>query len=329
MNAKIGLMPVTQAVDMIRAGKYLSIAGDEQALRQLPAGNWIGGTIPYFMSKDGGKISRDEVYVNEINGFSSPPVLRLYDSDALPQICRNAPENGFTVLIVPAFSDCHGSFAQNAPNYEDMYMKPLIGWIAGVHLDDLGKSTPKVVLGTTPEFSDQHAVAMDIALPLNRFARIDIINLFKPGSGDTITFAETGFTAGNCQINGKPTNLADYLINSGVDTRLPLVADYSGAMINVSIKGIDASARRVDFYAPVFPGIDYKIAAPVSDYVGSFQAALPRIDSEISFSCNCILNFLYSGLEGKRTANVTGPMTFGEIGYQLLNQTLVYLTVEG
>jgi hypothetical protein len=25
---------------------------------------------------------------------------------------------------------------------------------------------------------------------------------------------------------------------------------------------------------------------------------------------------------------MTGPMTFGEIAYQLLNQTLVYLTVE-
>jgi len=329
VNTKDGLMPVAQAADLIRAGKYLCIAGDEQALRQLPAGNWIGGTIPYFMTRDGGKISRDQVFVNEITGFSAPPTLRLYDSDALPQLCRNAPENGYTILIVPAFSDCHGSFAQNAPNYEDMYMKPVIGWIAGVHLDDLGKVTPKAVLGTTGEFSEQQSVAMDVPLPPNKFARIDIVNLFQPGSGDTITFSETGFAVTNCQINGKPTNLADYLIGNGTDTRLPLVADYCGAMVNVSIKGIDANARRVDFYAPVFPGLDYKIAAPVTDYVTSFQAALPRIESGMSFSCNCILNFLYSGLEGKRTANVTGPMTFGEIGYQLLNQTLVYLTVEG
>jgi hypothetical protein len=32
-------------------------------------------------------------------------------------------------------------------------------------------------------------------------------------------------------------------------------------------------------------------------------------------------------LEGKTTAGMTGPMTFGEIAYQLLNQTLVYLEV--
>ena len=112
-----------------------------------------------------------------------------------------------------------------------------------------------------------------------------------------------------------------------VDTRLPLVADYCGAMINVSIKGVDAAAKRVDFYAPVFPGVEYRIAAPVGDYVNGFQAALPKLDTGITFSCNCILNFLYSNLEGKRTASITGPITFGEIGYQLLNQTLVYLTI--
>jgi hypothetical protein len=46
------------------------------------------------------------------------------------------------------------------------------------------------------------------------------------------------------------------------------------------------------------------------------------------FACNCILNFLYSGLEGKITEGMYGPITFGEIAFQLLNQTLVYLDVK-
>ena len=46
-----------------------------------------------------------------------------------------------------------------------------------------------------------------------------------------------------------------------------------------------------------------------------------------SFSCNCVLNYLYAGLEGKKTGEFNGPATFGEIAYQLLNQTLVYLTI--
>jgi len=320
-------MTVSSASELIRNGKFLSIAGDEAALRQLPQGNWIGGTIPYFMAAEGGTVSREQVFVTPIDSFASPPALRFYDSATLPQICRNAPENGYSILILPAFSATHASFARNAPNFEEMYMKPLIGWVAGVHLDDLGKVTPKVVLGTTGEFSESDALVMDVPLSPEKFAQIDIVNLFRPGTGVGITFDDNGFSAGACQIGGKPGNLADYLVDNKIDGRLPLVADYSGAMINVSIKSIDREAKRVEFYAPVFPGLEYRIAAPVTDYVEAFQAALPKTGQEISFSCNCILNFLNSELEGKRTGEVTGPMTFGEIGYQLLNQTLVYLSI--
>lgn len=328
MTANTGLMSIGRAAELIGSGKYLNIAGDEDALRQLPRGNWIGGTIPYFMADDGGTIARDRVFVHEIEVFGGAPEIRLHDVDSLPQICRDAPDNGYTILIVPAFGPCHGSFAENAPNYEEMYMKPLAGWVAGIHLDDLGQRTPKVVLGTSGEFSDQHAVAIDVPLPADKFARIDIVNLFRPGSGPAISFDATGFAAGDCRIDGQPANLAEYLQRNGIDTRLPLVADYCGAAINVSIKAVDAASGRVEFYAPVFPGIEYRIAAPIDDYVSAFQAALPKIDGGLTFSCNCILNFLYSGLEGKRTGPISGPMTFGEIGYQLLNQTLVYLTVD-
>ena len=33
-------------------------------------------------------------------------------------------------------------------------------------------------------------------------------------------------------------------------------------------------------------------------------------------------------LEGKRTGEIVGPITFGEIACMLLNQTLVYATIE-
>lgn len=326
MIAKNGLMTVGEASALIARGDWLTVAGDEDALRQLPQGNWIGGTIPYFMTEAGGLIDRQRVFVTPITQYAGTPSVRLYDSESLPQLCRNSPENGYTVLIVPAFAPCHGSFAQNAPNYEEMYLKPLLGWVAGVHLDDLGKRTPKVVLGTTGEFSDQHAVAMDVALPAGKFARIDIVNLFQPGAGAVLTFPEAGFAADHCLIDGQPGRLAEYLKSSGADTRLPLVADYCGAMINVSIKAV---ADQVEFYAPVFPGVEYRLAAPVDDYMRAFAAALPALDPGLSFSCNCILNFLYSNLEGRKTGPLQGPITFGEIAYQLLNQTLVYLTIDG
>ena len=51
------------------------------------------------------------------------------------------------------------------------------------------------------------------------------------------------------------------------------------------------------------------------------------MDGEPVFACNCILNYLYGKLEGKKTGHLTGPFTFGEIAHQLLNQTLVRLCV--
>jgi len=47
------------------------------------------------------------------------------------------------------------------------------------------------------------------------------------------------------------------------------------------------------------------------------------------FSCNCILNYLYADLAGDKALSITGPATFGEIAYVLLNQTLVYLELAG
>ncbi len=47
---------------------------------------------------------------------------------------------------------------------------------------------------------------------------------------------------------------------------------------------------------------------------------------DVPFACNCVLNFLYGKLEGAQ-AGLPGPFTFGEIAYQLLNQTMVYCDV--
>ncbi|MEZ5628414.1 MAG: hypothetical protein R3E34_12975 [Rhodocyclaceae bacterium] len=318
-----GLMPVPVVAGLIRDGHFLCLAGDEAALRQLPPGNWIGGTIPYFMSAAGAVVSRELVYVQQIADFLSPPRLRFYDAASLPQLCRNAPEHGYSLLIVPAFSACHSDFARHAPNYEDMYLKPLAGWVAGTHLDDLGRAAPRVVYGPTGQFSSELAVVMDVALPPSRFAHIDIVNRFKPGDGDAIRFADTGFSAQACHINGEPANLADYLSARQVDTRLPLVADYCGASVNVSFKQVDTVAKRVEFYAPVFPGLSYRLATP---------AAVPASlavggQAPATFACNCILDFLYRGQDGRPAEGLAGPATFGEIGYQLLNQTEVYLTI--
>jgi hypothetical protein len=147
-----------------------------------------------------------------------------------------------------------------------MYLKPLLGWIAGIHLDDLGRQAPQVVNGATGEFDGARAIVMHVPLPDEQYARLDIVNLFEPGDGDRIRFTEAGFHAHECLVNGKLVNFADYLATHKIDTRLPLVADYSGAMINVSVKGVDAADRRVDFYAPcsTTPSTAWRARCPTS-----------------------------------------------------------------
>lgn len=322
------LMGLSEVQALIRQGAVLSIAADESLLRRLPQGNWLAGSIPYFMGSDGGKTSREHLFVTELPAHAGAPLLRWYDIHNLKQVALDAPAHGLTVLIVPAFSEVHSYFAREAPAFEDLYMKPLVGWIAGIHLDDLGRTNPVVANGQTLSFSGDKALAIHMPLPQTLYPRIEILNLFQPGTGDEIRFPSTGFSAHECFVNGQLVNLAQYLVKKGIDTRLPLVADYCGAMINVSFKGVDATAGQVDFYAPVFDDVSYRIAEPVPSYAAAFAQALPADAQGACWSCNCILNYLYGELEGKVIGPVTGPMTFGEIAYQLLNQTMVYVKLD-
>lgn len=333
ISIRSALINRDQLIEKINKGEYLVIAADESVLTDLPSGNWIAGTIPYFMTTEGGTVDREKIFVNTIEGVqpNNAPRISLYDGNSISRIAQEAPEHGFTIVILPAMSEVHSLYAQNAPDYPNMYFSPIIGWISGVHLDDIGSRTAKVGFGPARGMLfDQQAVAMHIPLPTNQLANINIVNLFTQGDGPEIKFKNTGFNVSDCTINGEAANLAEYIKYAKIDTRLPLVANYSGVMINVSVQQVDETNNKVDLYAPVFADISYRFAKPVDNYIESFNKELSASASEgISFSCNCILNYLYSELEGKKTRDLTGPITFGEVAYQLLNQTLVYLSISG
>jgi len=312
--------------EKIEAGEFLIIAADESILSQLPSGNWIGGSIPYFMGEDGGVVSRDTIFVHSIAGCAQPRITP-YDANSISRIAQDAPDNGFTITILPAGSDVHSEYAENAPSFPNMFFSPIIGWIAGIHLDDVASQKAKTVFGPGGMLMADKAVAMHVTLPENQFANIHIVNLFEQGSGPKISFPGTGFKVDTCKVDGVEMNFTDFLTNNNIDTRLPLVADYNGINVNVSVQNVNSSD--VDLYAPVFGDVDYQFASPVADYVTEFNKAISAEEAGNSaFSCNCILNFLYSELEGKKTGAFTGPMVFGEVAYQLLNQTLVYMTLE-
>jgi hypothetical protein len=328
MPMGLAMLSVEDVRTKITQGKRLLLAGDESLLRQLPAGDWIAGTIPYFMAEDGGLCTREKIQVTELPDFVSAIDIRTYDEATIPNVYTDAPENGASFIIIPAKSAVHFSFALNAPDYENFAVRPLIGWVAGMHLDNLEKDSPKVFNGRGSEASEDAAIVMHVSLPKNKIADIGIVNIFEQGDGDTITFPSDGFSAREAYINGRKRNFGEYIFERKLDKRLPLVADYHGVFINTSFKEGDDLQEEVEFYAPVFSGVSYKHARPVDDYISSFVSKMPEgIRHQIVFSCNCILNYLYSNLEGKKIAGITGPATFGEIAYQLLNQTMVYLRI--
>jgi hypothetical protein len=324
-QALLSLEAVTRKVE---AGARLLLAGEESLLRCLPRGSWIAGTIPYFMDVSGGRFDEEQLFAAELPQSCATATVVVYDKERLTRVYAEGPARGFSFVIIPGMSPTHLAFAVDAPGYADFAKRPLVGWVAGVNLERLGQVTPKVIDGATLTVHEDAAVVMHVELAAGKVADVEILNIFEPGSGDAIRFPETGFAARKAMVNGAEVVFGDYLEQQGLDTRMPLVADYAGARVNTSFQKVDRAEGVVHFYAPVFAGMEYRLARRVDDYVAAFRAKLPKVQAgDVVFSCNCILNYLYSKLKGKKTGDFVGPFTFGEIAYQLVNQTLAYLVV--
>ena len=319
------LMKFDEVSKQINNGSLLHIAGTEALLKKLPKGKWIGGSTEYFMAKDGGKVSGELLFVTEFPYESYS--VKSYDASSISNVAVDAFDSGFSIIILPFDSAVHKEYAENAAGYKDLFMKDVVGWISGMNLGISGQ-TPVAVNGMTGEAFSDKAVALHLKVPDNKTVSINIVNIFEQDeSSPIIKFTEEGFSVKKCLVDGKETVFADYIAENGIDTKLPLIGNYSGVWINTSFRSIENGV--VNFYAPVFDSIEYKLAKDISDYSAAFHSHLEGIsDANAVFSCNCILNFLYGELEGKSIEAFAGPITFGEVAYQLVNQTLVYVTVQ-
>ena len=318
------LLPFNEVSDIIAKGKYLHVAGTEDLLKKLPKGNWIGGSTEYFMSKTGGEITDEKLFINEFPYSSFK--INSYDENSISNVTVDAFDNGFSIVILPFDSAVHKKYSDKAPEFENMFVKNITGWISGLNLSKAGQ-TPITVNGLTGEVSKEKGVALHIEVPADKLVSLGIINIFEPDTNSPlIKFPDEGFSVKTCLVDGKEVVFADFIEQNKIDTSLPLIGDYSGQGINVSFKAVDNGV--VYLYAPVFPHIQYRMAKPLPNYADKFDAQLKTLKNiNAVFSCNCILNFLHGELENKSTGVFLGPITFGEIAYQLVNQTLVYVTV--
>jgi hypothetical protein len=321
------LLTLSEASRLINSGRALAVAGSSRALHALPRGNWIGGTSHYFIGPVGGVHSHDQVFVTDLSALGTV-VFQSYGTETVNRIAPDTPDTGFSFVIIPAGSATLEAFA-NRPYTSDLFLKPVVGWISGVDLESTSAEAASVVDGRTASWHPNAAVVAHVTLPPGKLASISIIDPFEPATAHVLRFATSGFSATECTVDGKTQALASFLeANAYADGHLPLIGNFSGAQVNVSIRRVDPASRLVEFYAPVFSGVDYRLAKPTEGFAERFAAKIAARDTtNVVFSCNCILNYVHGRMEGKRTGHLLGPVTFGEIAYQLLNQTLVLLEI--
>src|SRR2546422_367434 len=186
--------------------KLFAVAGDERLLARLPRGNWLGGTIPYLMSDEGGGLTtRDSLMVQELlTDERAVPKVKFYDKNTIARVTEDAPANGYTFVMMPAFSEVHLAYGKDAPHFKDLFAHPIVGWVTGIHLNDLGKETPKVFNGKTGEVFADQAIACHVSLPAGKTADVEIVNIFERSEGPDIRFETDGFgPVTGCSINGK------------------------------------------------------------------------------------------------------------------------------
>jgi hypothetical protein len=320
------LVTFDAALKLIESGKILHIAGTESLLKKLPKGKWIGGSTEYFMDKDGGRVSGDLLFVDEFS--YSEFSIKSYTTQDIGNITKDTFGKGFSIVIMPFASEVAKEYAQNAAGYENMFLSNIVGWVSGKNLN-APDQTPIVVNGGTGEVFTDRAVVLHLGVPKDKTVVVGIVNIFEQDTSlPVIEFKEEVFSVKKCFIDGKEVVLANYIKENNIDTKSPLVGDYSGYGLNVAFKSIEGDV--VTFYAPVFSGVKYRMAKFVPNYVDLFNKYIAEHQSYATasmFSCSCVLNFLYGALEGKQVQAFSGPVTFGEIAYQLVSQTLVYVSV--
>ncbi len=313
-----------ETIQLIESGTPLMISGAQHLMDRLPPGHWIGGTSYYFMTEQGGRREEELLHVQRLPLAVEQGSVRVYDQTTIANVYRDIPPGGFAIIILPAFSDVHRDFALRSHGYAEFALRPLMGWVAGVPREEMVTQHAVVYDGRGTDFQ-QGAVVMHCTLRQNTMVELNVVNIFRQGHGDVLTFPEDSFEATTCWVNGEPRRLVDYLLEQNIDQRLPLVADYMGTSVTVDLGVVDETAGRVTVLAPVMRDMVYRFAEPVPDYARALRAALPHIDpDQLVFCVNCVDNFFYGGLEGERLGLFVGPCTFGEVAYQLFNQTIVY-----
>ena len=322
------LCTVKEVADLINKGHVMLLTGSDATLSNLPKGKWIAGTGPYMM--DGvGKITNDLIFVDDFTDIAIEAKIETLDENNIDQIALHGYENGFTLVTIPIGAKVYYEFANKSLSYDNIFDNPVVGYVSGCLFEEIGKVQPKTANGLDGKLSDTKAAVMHIKLPSNKIARTEIINFdtISPES-QQIVFPKTSFFQTDCTIDGKPGNIAEWFdqIKKKKGYYPQLITDMNGALVNRDVKVVDMEKKEVEFFSPVYEGDVYGHVKENDNYLKCFNDQLKNHKNLIA-CFSCVSYFMAGKFEG-RTIDFNGVYAFGEIGYQLLNKTIVTLEID-
>jgi len=332
-----GFFTVDQVNAMIKNGDKLLLSGDAALLSQLYKGDWIGGSCSRFVEK--GKTlatTREKIFVHNVTNVAANIKISVYEASNVSSIYDDAYDNGFSVLIMPFFSEVWGEYGVNCSNYSNFANRAVCGWVAVTPLySDYEKNDESLVFSGKSGLSFKNSgVVMHIGLPADKYAEIHVFSPFKPSDDDVIVFEENGQQFEFALVNGVKKSIRQYLIDRKIDrsvdagagSRKCLAGDYAGFIMNVAIAHESEADEQkyVSFAAPIYKDIQYRIAN--MDNM-SYEEEKKSLNDNVVCSFTCITNSAHPEIYSKNLTQMNGPFTYGEIAYFLLNHATVYVTV--
>ena len=333
-----GLYSVADVTAMIKNGDTLLLAGDAPLLSQLPKGKWIGGaTCRFVENSETLTNTREKIYVHNITDIAARVKMDIYDVATINSIYDDAFDNGFSVLILPCFSDIWKEYGLNCSNYSNFAHKSVCGWVSVTSLySEYERNDESLVFsGETCIAYENAGVVMHIGLAGDKYSEIHVFSPFKPDDKDVIVFEENGQQFEFALINGVKQNIRQYLLNRNIDrsrdasvsSRKCLAGDFAGFIINVAIVAETESdmEKYVTFGAPVYKDIQYRLTN--MDNI-SYEKKWKNFNKQIVCAFTCVNNSPHPDVFKNHLTDMKGAFTYGEIAYFLLNHATVYVTVD-
>lgn len=319
-----------EVIDFINAGRVMLLTGSPKALKGLPKGNWIGGSSPYFVDSIGTE-DYDKIFVDDFTLVAQNCKTAVYDETNIQDIAKNGFKNGFVVVVMPIDTKVHYTFANNALGYGNMFDNPVVGYVSATTPNENGNSVSISVSGNDCIISDKLVSVLYVELPDYLAARAEIENFDTiDENSPKIIFPQNGFVQSACTINGQQANIADYFehtVKQQPDSNMQLITSQNGALINRVIRNIDLDKGEVSFFSPLAAGDEYRLVKSGTNYVEIFNRSLSAKQCDVLTCLSCVTYFFGGNFLGKNIC-VNGIYAFGEIGYQLLNKTIVTLEID-